>query len=550
MRSLQDTVPLGTLALSLAAVVQVLYAVQPVAFLNEHVLTVDDTYYYLEIARNLAWKGWATFDGLHRTSGVQLLWTAILVALARVVYDPLHFLRAMLLLCVGLNVAAGLMLRRLGRGVHSAPVGEIAALLWAVVMISSGTTLSGMEYSLHFAVILACLLALQRALSAPDGRGLVAVSVLATVNYWTRLDSAVFSLLMLTGVSLRLAILRPAGWRRSTAVVWVIPAAGAVAYVATCYALAGTPLPISGQVKAFYAGEHFAGHPWWLAAAGQASWWLRVQVQPVSTLLPSALGRAPWSALLPLRAAAAAGVLVLMAWILVRARTWAPDRRLAGFTLGLWLVSVVHVGLVVATVGHFSHVTTHYYGWLLVSWIFMLALLVDLGLRTRAAAQRRVVAGVAAALVAVLQGVAVTGALGAPADPTHLRNVRTELIAWIDTHLPAGAPIAAWNAGQLGYFLERPVVNVDGLVNDAGFLDSLRHHEPVARYLRRTGVEYIVDYNNNDLSMPYRATWDPARMFRGVIPMTEVEPLLTRTSGDLTLHVLRLKPEPTAPSHR
>ena len=151
------------------------------------------------------------------------------------------------------------------------------------------------------------------------------------------------------------------------------------------------------------------------------------------------------------------------------------------------------------------------------------------------------VAGGVLALVALLQGSAVVATLAAPPDPANLRNVRTELIRWIDANLPAGQPIASWNAGQFGYFLERPVVNVDGLVNDAEFFHSLRSQEPLAQYLSRQGIRFVVDYNDRDLSMPYRASWDKARIFRDSIPMHDVDCLQTRTAGDRTLYVLRLK---------
>ena len=57
-----------------AATVQMLYVSRPVSHLNRYVLTTDDAYYYFQIARNLTRLGWATFGGIHATSGVQLLW--------------------------------------------------------------------------------------------------------------------------------------------------------------------------------------------------------------------------------------------------------------------------------------------------------------------------------------------------------------------------------------------------------------------------------------------------------------------------------------------
>src|SRR5215510_5517093 len=45
-------------------------------------LTIDDTYYYLQSAWNAKLLGFVTFDGLHTTNGVQLLWFVIIFLLA------------------------------------------------------------------------------------------------------------------------------------------------------------------------------------------------------------------------------------------------------------------------------------------------------------------------------------------------------------------------------------------------------------------------------------------------------------------------------------
>ncbi len=543
MRSFIPPFSFGTASLLAAAIVQVVYLLQQAPFLNEYVLTVDDTYYYLEISRNIARLGWSTFDGLHQTSGVQLLWTVLLVALAKLVTDPLLFMRAMLVVCVILNVTAGVLLRRLASAVHSSPVGEIAAVLWSLVLISSGSTLTGMEFSLHLSIITGTLLALYRVLdSGLATRGAVVLSVMATLNFWTRLDSALFSVLVLLLPSARLLSGRPARWQSRIVTMWAIPAAGALLYIVTCYWLAGTPLPISGLVKAYYASAHFADYSWWLAASGRLLWWLRIQAQPATLLVSSVIGLDAATAPLALRGSLALAALWTV--LLMFRRSAQPDhhdRQLAGLSLSIWLASAVHAWLVVASVGHFSHVTSHYYGWSLVAWCLMTALLLNGAVREMSAPRRRGVVGATIALVVLVQVVTVSMRLASPIDMTSLRNVRTDLIGWIAANLPEGAPIASWNAGQFGYFLTRPVVNLDGLVNDTDFLNSLRRGEPVVNYLRREGVRYVVDYNDPDLSMPYLADWDRTMLFRGQIPWADVDQLQKRAAGGRTLYVLRLK---------
>lgn len=53
-------------------------------------LTIDDTYYYLLTAWNLKAVGFATFDGINSTNGVQFLWFTLLAGLAYLVSTKRH----------------------------------------------------------------------------------------------------------------------------------------------------------------------------------------------------------------------------------------------------------------------------------------------------------------------------------------------------------------------------------------------------------------------------------------------------------------------------
>jgi hypothetical protein len=63
---------------------------------------------------------------------------------------------------------------------------------------------------------------------------------------------------------------------------------------------------------------------------------------------------------------------------------------------------------------------------------------------------------------------------------------------WINANLPAGTVVGSWNAGILGYYSERPVVNLDGLINSFDLLPFLRERR-IAEYIRREGIQYLSD---------------------------------------------------------
>jgi hypothetical protein len=58
---------------------------------------------------------------------------------------------------------------------------------------------------------------------------------------------------------------------------------------------------------------------------------------------------------------------------------------------------------------------------------------------------------------------------------------------------PELQPAAAWNAGLVRFFAERPVTNLDGLVNDE-ILPYAKSGD-LANYVAERGIAYIVDYS-------------------------------------------------------
>jgi hypothetical protein len=63
--------------------------------------------------------------------------------------------------------------------------------------------------------------------------------------------------------------------------------------------------------------------------------------------------------------------------------------------------------------------------------------------------------------------------------------------AWARENLPAQARIGAWNAGSIGYFSDRQVVNLDGVVNTHRYLESEQYD--LCAYWDRTGITHLVD---------------------------------------------------------
>lgn len=541
-------VGIGLVLLLLALLYQLWSALQSVQFLNQQVIVLDDAYYYFQVARNLAEKGWATFDGIHATSGIQLLWGLILTGIAFVFNERIAFLHATLVLSALLNGLAGILLWRFGRKLYAPVLGELAVLIWAGFMFGLRPTMMGMEYPLHITIIIATIGVWWGIFVEPKSialRKIVLLGILLTLNYWTRLDSAVYSLLILLTIAL-------AVWRARIArslelkglvVLGAILTAGAIVYAAANFFLAGTWLPISGLVKSLYAAQHFADYSWTTALAGHIFWWLEIQARPILDVVSSILLEGDvYEPLALLVIATALGASLWAARQIYRERFENPQRyHFAQFLGLLWLFGVVHVIVVVMTIGHFAHITQHYWGWLFVTWCLWGAVLTEfIFSKIKMPQARRITAAIGlTAFVGAHLWFAVAYYLQAY-EPS-LNNRRVDTAAWINANLPADARIGAWNAGVLGYFSDRTVVNLDGLANDRAYLDFIASGAPLENYLKQERIDYVVDVDLQDLSMPYRATWDHTILFRNTLLWSHVD--ILNQDPEAALYVLHLRNE-------
>lgn len=544
-------VGIGLTCLALATVYQLLCTMQPIAFLNQHVLVMDDVYYYFQVARNLALNGRATFDGLHTTSGIQLLWGLLLWLVALVNSDKVGFIRAVLVLSTLLNGIAGLALWRLGRDLYSGEVGDLAALFWSGFMVALSPMMIGLEYPLHMltavAITAVCWWMFVERQAAPALLRLLLLGVLLTVNYWVRLDSALISLLIWWGVGVLLFRRRTSArsFAAGMAALTLPPVLGAVVYVATCWRLARTVVPVSGMVKRYYATQHFRGYSWRTSLAGHVFWWVRIESRALLDVFYSSLlaGHRPLGEPVPL---VALGLILLATATTVRrlviGDTDDPRRRRAAVFLGLlWLLGSLHAALVVTTIGHFSDVTQHYYAWLWIACCLWTALMVQsfLSRLSSPGVQRQaVIVGLVAFLA--LHAWDGLGRFVVYSSP-NLHNRRLPVMKWIAEHLPPDARIGAWNAGQLGYFCDRTIVNLDGLANDRHYLRYLLRGTPIRDYLAAEHIDYLIDVNEPDLTMPFRASWDHARLFRNTLLWSELEPLYVEEGQEEPIVVVRLR---------
>ena len=187
------------------------------------------------------------------------------------------------------------------------------------------------------------------------------------------------------------------------------------------------------------------------------------------------------------------GILAMFASLafLLRTRPVEDDQDRAALRLvGLALAASIFIHSL-ATFGMFRY----YYFWYLsasfVYWTLVFAMwFVEL-------AGRRAWRYSTAGALSVALAVALVCVWWLSATPNNLASTRYEAGRWIDGNLEPDAIVGSFNAGQLGFFSNRSVVNLDGLINHVTYFeDVLQSESPDAllAYLDRVGVDYIADY--------------------------------------------------------
>lgn len=338
------------------------------------------------------------------------------------------------------------------------------------------------------------------------------LTIMLVLNAWTRLDSAVCSIVIY--LMCTVALLRGPGstggiWRREARHVGVsvfIGGLGVTVMLAALYLMGGSHLPVSALVKLSWPGE----------SAPILKTAREMLVLSFPAVLPSRLAPPLVKIALSLTSMVAVGAALArrssdVLWSAALRRTW--------LTLAV-AVGIYHVAIVISGARYHE-----YFVWyrspLYVFWIITLCGAVctitiaitrtilrtlGRGLDRRGAARDGVGRGAAdwvmASLGMVFVVLSVVRMLALPGvDPTSMPAIRYRAAIWMADNLPRDSICASWNAGQLGFYSPQSVINLDGLINSVEFYENvLSGQQSLADYLLANDVRYIVDYQENELT--------------------------------------------------
>jgi 4-amino-4-deoxy-L-arabinose transferase-like glycosyltransferase len=453
--------------------------------------TSDDAYYYLQIARNLATGHGASFDGETPTNGFHPLWLLIVAGVQAVVHDPFRAIHVTLTLAACFGTAT-------------------VGLVYAIVRRLSGregpALTAAAFYGLHPYVVVESVNGLETALAVFG----VALTSWLFLGIATRhgpprladglrlgLAAGLMMLARTDSVFVWVPILLYLGARARDARALVVPlAAGAVSAAVVAPWLVwglvrfGTLVQVSAlAVPEPLRQQYLAEHGDSLLAVLQRSWDVTRQAllhRLVHTyFVPPRLPA--WPAWLAVTGALAGTLLAPPE----------PERSNARRRLALLLVP--GAGILLGLLYHSA------VRWWLREWYFapagwLAAPLLGLTLaHARELLDRVPAARRAAAVVALYTAVAVPLAAllgphqhGSWLAPSPHRVQQLEAARWLEKHTAPDARVGSFNAGILGYFSSRRVVNLDGAVNADAYRARLRGR--LMDYVLAKQLEYVVDW--------------------------------------------------------
>ena len=468
---------------------------------------VDDSFFYVIIADGIVEGRGSTSDGIGATNGYHPLWMWVHVAIRYVLEDPLPGLAVMQFLIL----AAALLLLYQYASSYVSPTAALALALVAAVETTFLRVLgAGMETGLSFTFLLAILcMARQWPLEDLARTRKVVFQAALLGLFLSRLDGGLFwiaiAFTMLIHGGLSLSSVMQRAWIVTR--LFAAPALMAAGYLLFNMWRFGTAMPISGRVKSldFSRISAMGLSPYLESAWGR----LVVLYAPNGWSWPA--GLSPYGSL--------SGMLNSVFWVLyfilvilavLSMIRGLRRRRQFDRSMGVLLV--------------FCGLHTLYYTFLQIdryslSWahgpeLLLLALAVTWLLAGLAEkfdyGGMKAAAGIVliATLVVSIWFVGRHRAL----HPGTIRDFRSSVrdfrdaVAYIRTHTDENEIIASQSIGFLGYYSDRRIVSMDGLLNSSSYFRDYLAPGETGRYLRENGVSMIAQSLRRDVdAVPYMA---------------------------------------------
>jgi hypothetical protein len=454
-----------------AVVLGSLIALPPPSRVLAEGLFPDDAFYYFEIAANFVKGHGFSFDSINGTNGFQVLWLLILIPIALVVRNPDSFVGVVWWLQIFIAAgAAGLAFSLIEKSLKTPRLRVTSALVVSTLPflpLWNGGMINGLETSVFSVAVLGSLLNLHRFLLSPSDRISWLLAASLTLAVLARVDA-----LLLVGLTTAMLWLRRCGSRRQRFRIVALPGLVAAISFACNWLFFGSLSPVSGATKSIWADRQLQAD----LLAGQSEWrlrltniaWPKEYLEPLTSSLPASFAS---GLLLDITVV----LLVLVAYFSIAWFYWGK----ALLALAVFQSFLVGKFLVYGYVQYGFANYIWYWTLDLISLVIFVAVLTRSTFARNKPLLDAVGMGVLAAFLLLgLLGNSLlqSGRAWLSPDPqtqeiTEYSGARFTAETLNDSPITSDLLLASSDAGILGFYLDGPLVNTDGLVNGRERLD-------------------------------------------------------------------------------
>jgi|WetSurMetagenome_2_1015567.scaffolds.fasta_scaffold03648_10 hypothetical protein len=478
----------------------------------------DDAQYYSKISQFLIHGTLFTFDGINKTNGFHPLWAMCIAPFHLITQDPEQFnyyvgIFSWIVFVIGVTLVF-LCIREMDK--HQ---GELIAALCAgfvgVEFYFSRVTITGLETPLLVTLSLLFLWAgLSGFLEKAQNRSPFILGMALSLVFLARLDTGFF---IVCGFSVLLL------WKNlrekcfKSAIRFSLGCATLpLLYVFLSSWIVGAVLPVSGVLKTHTSQRicstsslancltHFINIPglFTFEPSGWRVWIYSIVKKPLDQITQILGATEGLYGIEPSLAWFGFGLVTIIygSYISVRCFRWRQDRSELGYLDAFVLCSFTSI--VINKVLYGGGAIPYYYATL---WSYSIVLILGyLCLNIEYSKHKTLLSY---ALILVFAIVWVNSIIYHRFYANWLKGDRYyrslyESAIWVRDHTPPDAVIASYNAGIIGFYSQRKVINLDGKVNSPDYLvnvilkeDGSQFSERLATYFKKNNISFFADFS-------------------------------------------------------
>ncbi|MFX1571775.1 MAG: hypothetical protein ACFFB0_03425 [Promethearchaeota archaeon] len=488
-------------------------------------LTIDDTYYYLNTAWNTKNHGFVTFDALHSTNGVQFLWFLIVYIFSFLTTSKDVFLIIILILDVIIMGLCFIPIWSVGIEINNDYFPLVLSMVWFIMIFFSRYSkkfFMGMENAIHSLIIWFIILYFIRVMKKDENlrRNFLILTSLLILNVWTRYDSIIFAGVIYLFILFDLFIYKKKINLKMVILSISLIIIGMGILILGFYLMGGSVIPISAKIKTtFNPNTTFSQYLF--------------NIMFINTLE------------FAFREILSAMLIVFLISLNLKFLYDILKKKKKKTTLKSLIIILTLSNFIYSLI--IGYIFNRYYVWYLslsfILWACVITYIITIiitGFQKKIHISNRnfnykkkISYGLMMLFISttILRfNIYMLDEIGDYYNESYSARYNTAI--WLKSNTNAEDIIGSWNAGIIGFFSERRVINLDGLINSHDYYERILldsnircyycrfNSSEFVEYLNDNNVSYIVDYKFHGFK-PWYANFTLIKEFpcQGCLPI-------------------------------